>query len=269
MEKHQNNYSSTVSAPGSSIGGTSTPITTLPIVDAPFYLVFDADNANGNYEVIYCLTKGAGNVTHSALAKNHLTGESVKMMIVAEELNDWQTDISSISTLVQNSHPTGSIIFKATATLPTGFLFCDGSAISRTTYANLFSVIGTTYGAGDGSTTFLLPSLLSRSIVGYDSGDVNYNTLGKNGGAKTINVSHTHTMTSHSHYQGYGEASAGSPTIVGDGSPADTWVPWYGHVHSITSASISASSDNGTSSAGSSAQSILNKYVTLYPIIKT
>ena len=53
--------------------------------------------------------------------------------------------------------PTGTIITWSTATAPAGYLICDGSAISRTTYANLFAVIGTTYGEGDGNTTFNLP----------------------------------------------------------------------------------------------------------------
>lgn len=55
--------------------------------------------------------------------------------------------------------PVGTVIQTARTTAPTGFLACDGSAVSRTTYANLFSAIGTTYGTGDGSTTFNLPDM--------------------------------------------------------------------------------------------------------------
>lgn len=55
--------------------------------------------------------------------------------------------------------PIGTIILHAAATAPAGTLVCDGSAISRTTYADLFAAIGTTYGAGDGSTTFNLPDV--------------------------------------------------------------------------------------------------------------
>ena len=54
--------------------------------------------------------------------------------------------------------PTGGIVEYAGTTAPNGWLLCDGSAISRTTYADLFEVIGTTFGEGDGSTTFNLPS---------------------------------------------------------------------------------------------------------------
>lgn len=66
--------------------------------------------------------------------------------------------------------PTGAIIaHAASSTIPAGFLLCDGSAVSRTTYATLFSVIGTVYGAGDGSTTFNIPNLLDRYMRGWNS----------------------------------------------------------------------------------------------------
>lgn len=61
---------------------------------------------------------------------------------------------------------TGIIVPWGSASIPSGFLECDGSAVSRTTYANLFAVIGTTYGSGDGSTTFNLPDLDDKIVVG-------------------------------------------------------------------------------------------------------
>lgn len=69
-----------------------------------------------------------------------------------------------------NPMPAGSIISFAGATSPDGFLICDGSAVSRTAYANLFAVIGTTYGAGNGTTTFNLPDLRGEFIRGADAG---------------------------------------------------------------------------------------------------
>lgn len=68
------------------------------------------------------------------------------------------------------SHPTGSIIMYAASTAPAGYLECDGSAISRTTYADLFAVIGTTFGSGDGSTTFNIPDLRGEFVRGWDNG---------------------------------------------------------------------------------------------------
>lgn len=60
----------------------------------------------------------------------------------------------------------GAVVAFAGSTSPAGWLLCDGSAVSRATYAALFSVIGTTYGSGDGSTTFNLPNLTDRFIQG-------------------------------------------------------------------------------------------------------
>jgi len=72
-----------------------------------------------------------------------------------------------------------------TGTAPTNWLICDGTAVSRTTYATLFGVIGTVYGVGDGSTTFNIPNLKGRVVVGFDSTQTEFDALGETGGAKT------------------------------------------------------------------------------------
>lgn len=77
--------------------------------------------------------------------------------------------------------PIGSIQAFAGSTIPTGWLLCDGSAISRTTYSELFTAIGNAYGDGDGSTTFNLPNLKTRVPVGYDSSDAHFYPIGKTG----------------------------------------------------------------------------------------
>jgi microcystin-dependent protein len=78
-----------------------------------------------------------------------------------------------------SSLPAGAVTDFAGSTLPTGWLWCDGSVISRTTYADLFTAISTTYGAGDGSTTFALPDARGRVTAGKDNMD---NTVGTGGG---------------------------------------------------------------------------------------
>lgn len=111
--------------------------------------------------------------------------------------------------------PTGVTLEFAGSVAPTGYLLCDGSAVSRTTYAALFAVIGTTYGVGDGSTTFNVPDERGRTTVGLDNmGGVAANrmvtnpasVLGQTGGAEV------HTLTDpempiHTHDYGYGETS--------------------------------------------------------------
>ncbi len=78
----------------------------------------------------------------------------------------------------------GTIIQWASNTIPNGWLLCDGSAVSRSTYSDLFSVIGTNFGVGDSSTTFNLPDLRGRIGVGKDSNDTDFDTLGETGGEK-------------------------------------------------------------------------------------
>lgn len=85
--------------------------------------------------------------------------------------------------------PVGSIMPYPKATAPENWLICDGSAISRTDYSELFNAIGTTFGEGDGSTTFNLPNIKGRTIVGLDTDDTDFNTIGKTLGEKT------HTLT--------------------------------------------------------------------------
>ncbi len=65
--------------------------------------------------------------------------------------------------------PSGMVLYFANSTAPTGWLQCDGSAVSRTTYANLYAAIGTVYGAGDGSTTFNLPDTRGQFIRSWAS----------------------------------------------------------------------------------------------------
>lgn len=81
--------------------------------------------------------------------------------------------------------PTGALMAWATGTAPSGYLLCDGTAVSRTTYASLFWVISTTYGVWDGSTTFNLPNLKWRVIVWQDVWQTEFDVLWETWGAKT------------------------------------------------------------------------------------
>lgn len=107
----------------------------------------------------------------------------------------------------------GEIKQFAMAALPSGWLACDGAAISRATYAVLFAAIGTTWGAGDGSTTFNLPDFRGRATIGLGTGSgLTARTLGQTGGNETHILStsempaHTHT-TSQLGYSGSGGAT--------------------------------------------------------------
>jgi microcystin-dependent protein len=92
----------------------------------------------------------------------------------------------------------GEIKAYAGLTTPSGWLECDGSAISRETYAELFDTIGTIWGAGDGSTTFNLPNLKGKVPVGYDASQTEFDTVGETGGASTVTLDTT-MIPAHTH----------------------------------------------------------------------
>ena len=110
------------------------------------------------------------------------------------------------------SLPIGSMIpYGSQNNVPSNWKICDGSEVSRTTYADLFNVIGTSYGAGDGSTTFNLPNKRGRVSLGLDSTQTEFNTIGKKGGEKTHQLkveelpSHAHTVKGTVGSGGYAE----------------------------------------------------------------
>jgi microcystin-dependent protein len=89
--------------------------------------------------------------------------------------------------------PPGAIMPYATplvSTPPTGWLYCNGQAVSRTTYGALFSLIGTNYGAGDGSTTFNVPDLRGRTVFGADQNP----PFDAGPGTKAGTVNHVHSV---------------------------------------------------------------------------
>ena len=98
---------------------------------------------------------------------------------VAEINKVTDNNMNEIKNTINTNTPVGSISLFAGTTAPNGWLICDGSAVSRTTYANLFSVIGTTYGSGNGSTTFNIPNLKGKVPVGLDSSDTSFDTIGE------------------------------------------------------------------------------------------
>ena len=77
---------------------------------------------------------------------------------------------SSLSFAPANAVPIGAVNTFAMNSAPSGWLSCDGTAVSRTTYSGLFSAVGTTYGTGDGSTTFNVPDLRGEFVRGLDNG---------------------------------------------------------------------------------------------------
>jgi microcystin-dependent protein len=117
--------------------------------------------------------------------------------------------------------PAGAILPYASTTPPSGFYVCDGSTRSRTTDATLFAAIGTTWGAGNGSTTFNLPDLRGKGLYGQAAAGT-FSTFASTGGAEThahTQNAHSHTVDGHTHtisHQHVSPASGASVTIVGN-----------------------------------------------------
>ena len=123
--------------------------------------------------------------------------------------------------------PAGAVMDYAGSTAPTGWLLCAGQAVSRTTYAALFAAIGTTFGTGNGSTTFNLPDLRGRVSAGKDDmggtaanrltsggSGITGTTLGASGGTQTHTLS-TAEIPAHTHTGGIG---VGGEQFIGGGS---------------------------------------------------
>jgi microcystin-dependent protein len=162
---------------------------------------------------------------------------------------------------------TGSMLMWPTAAAPTGFLLCNGQTVSRATYAALFAIVGTLFGAGDGSTTFTLPNYTDRMPIGAGSLYV-ANSLG--GSKDSALPSHNHTATvtdpSHTHITtGFSnvviDAVAGSngryanPKTSGQNTTSDSATT--GISVAIASAGVSATNAN------------LPPYLGIFFIIKT
>ena len=135
---------------------------------------------------------------------------------------------------VTNIVPTGSMNMWGAISAPSGWLLCDGAAISRSTYAALFAIIGTTYGMGDGSTTFNVPYMRQRFPLGKASSGTGLN-LGATGGA----IDHVHAVDPQATNTGAPSATVTGISLLGiAGAASDT------HTHSVDIAQFNSGTNN-------------------------
>lgn len=149
----------------------------------------------------------------------------------------------------EGAAPTGAMWMWPTVGPPTGWLLCDGTAVSRTTYAALFALVGTTYGAGDGSTTFNLPDLTNRfprqAVPGTTGGAATHTHTFDDGGHAHTSANHSHTLSS----AGQAQILIG-PTGTAAASLNVATPSWTGGANMSGTAGVTAAHTTGAALAG-------------------
>lgn len=172
--------------------------------------------------------------------------------------------------------PPGTVVDFAGSTAPEGWVFCFGQLLSRTTYAALFAALGTTYGAGDGSTTFGLPDCRGRVSLGRDNmggtpanrvteaqTGLNATTLGATGGDQRLHAhSHNAVVTDPGHFHNVGSRQNDTPN---DFIAAGAGITTGGQTTSTNTTGISVE----ISTAGGGSSQNIPPAIVLNKIIKT
>tara|TARA_R100001015_G_C4568323_1_gene126814 strand:+ start:13 stop:579 length:567 start_codon:yes stop_codon:yes gene_type:complete len=166
--------------------------------------------------------------------------------------------------------PTATIVPWSSSSVPTGFLECNGAAVSRSTYSALFAIVGTTYGAGDGASTFLVPDLQNKVAVSKS----NNKALASTGGADTVqstgNVGGSTANATLSTAQLAEHAHSGAPSGTTQTQPLAVQPGILtGSTNTGNAGSGSGHSHNMSATFTGDSTSVLQPYLTLIYIIKT
>lgn len=200
-----------------------------PTIERPGkYLAFDGAGA-----LVAAVPPVGGEIVSAFVATllddlNAATARATLGMVIGTDVLAPTGDGSALSGIAGS--PVGSIIDFAGTGLPADYLDCNGANISRATYADLFTAIGTTWGVGDGSTTFGLPDLRRRTTVGEGGNGTATlgNAVGNTGGAETHTLiesempSHTHTQRAKSSWHASDTARTGVSNTSQDTSVGET-----------------------------------------------
>ena len=173
-------------------------------------------------------------------------------------------------TALPQAVPTGSVHMMATTTVPSGYLKCNGAAVSRTTYADLFAIVGTAHGAGDGSSTFNVPDLRGEFVRGWD--DSRGVDSGRNFGSAQSdqNQQHNHSATAtstvtdpgHFHDVPYSNSDSGDGVIEESGTG-------FSGVEPTNSATTGISVSTSVSIANSGGSEARPRNIAMMYVIKT
>lgn len=201
-------------------------------------------------------------VKDNGIGSTQLATDAVETINIKDgEVTSAKLASSAVTALV----PAGLVFPYAASAAPSGYLVCDGSAVSRTTYATLFTLIGVNYGSGDGGTTFNVPDLRGRVIAGHDiavggsladrltglTGGVDSDTIGNTGGDEKHALTeaqmpkHYHEMRGPNAITAPQGSKTLSPGVYGGGSADDT-------PEDYATFSTGGSASSGSSSTGTS-----------------
>lgn len=140
-------------------------MSTIVTINATDLITNSRSDLNTNFTNL-----NAGKVETTAIDTDTTLAANSDSNVPSQKAIKTYVDAGGSAANLQRLLPTGTILPYAASVAPSYFLLCDGSAVSRTTYAALFAVIGTSYGIGDGSSTFNLPDARGRAIVGAGTG---------------------------------------------------------------------------------------------------
>ena len=265
----QTSFTATIS---NGAGGAGTVLNVSAVASGTLYvgqfITGTGVTANTQITAFVSGTLGGMGVYTASISQSVLTGAAMTGAAGATSTTtnivDNSTNLATTAFAKSTGAPTGSIFMWGTASAPTGYLLCNGAAVSRTTYSALFAAYGTTFGVGDGSTTFNIPNFSGRMPIGVDG---TY-TLASTGGAATTTLitanlpAHSHTITDPGHVHGLPNVFYSSSPFGGAGS---------GSLGQTTAATDNAFTGiNGTNNTGSgTAATTISPYLGIYYIIKT
>jgi len=142
---------------------------------------------------------GTATLTLDPNAAELINGAATLALLPGESADCYRSGAAWVAVVAAPGVPAGTVSMFAGATAPATYRFCDGALVSRTTFAPLFTAIGTAWGAGDGSTTFALPDLRGRVPIGVGTGSgLTARALAASGGAETHTMT-TAEMPAHTH----------------------------------------------------------------------
>ena len=218
-------------------------------------------------------------VSSSTLANTAVTtgtyGGASQIPVVVVDQQGRLTSAANVSvtvTATQITGLTGEIKMWPTVTAPTGYLICNGAAVSRTTYATLFGIIGTTFGPGDTTSTFNLPDFRDRMPIGAGT---TYSANTSGGSADVVAVSHTHSASTsisdpgHFHtstWNNVNDFNQGSNSPGAEAAPDDIQGTFTVNTDSKTTGITASTSITSSGVSGTNAN--LPPYRGIYFIIK-